>query len=150
MWPFKKKQETRITPFNLEEYVKSDRYRESHLTDDEYLSLLKKLRNSLESNPEIIGYDCTAVGCKNSECNIGLCNEEFKIKPHRRENHKCPLDSREGLVKYQEICGSVFTGYDSGCFWHCKFFNKEKINIEQVKELYDKRIEKFEKEIKNG
>lgn len=124
-----------------------------HLSDQEYLELLKRGRKFLDKLKRISGYDSTAIGNKFTECDGGLGNDLLTTKdiamwpedfPHRRsmkyrqEHHKCPLDMRP-----------VSREFRSGCFYTCMIFSKKvkTPTVEEAKKLYDKRIEEVEQEL---
>lgn len=121
-----------------------------HLNDDQYLTLLKKVRKCLDTLSYADGFDDTTIGCKDTQCNVGLCNDEMtekefsmrpdefpqrKVMKYRQEHHKCPLDYRP-----------VSKEFRSGCFYTCLFFKKNLRNIEEIKKHYDNRINEVENE----
>ncbi len=129
-----------------------------HLTDEQYLDLLKRIRKTLDSITEVIAEDSTLIGNKYTEANVGLCTDKFttretalwpkqfdtigKVKydhPHmhsmkyRRTHHRCPLDNR----RRPDI---------NGCFYTCLLFQSKfkTPSIQEVKNLYDELIKEKE------
>jgi len=120
-----------------------------YMTRDEYLYLLKKVRIRLEDKTlKVGGDDCTIIGMKNTECNVGLCDDSLAEKsfslfpdefPERKSlkyfqpHQKCPMDWRPASKAFR-----------SGCFYTCRFFKKGLTDKQTIKELYDKRISEVE------
>lgn len=113
-----------------------------YLTDKQYYDLLKRARKSLDNIDRVSGYDCTVVGNKSTDTNIGLCDDSLTTKeiakfpqyfPHnkalkyRKKHHKCPLDWRKEPEEF-------------GCFYKCLFFQKGLKDLEKIKELYDESL----------
>jgi hypothetical protein len=122
--------------------------RDLYITDDQYLSLLKSIRAKLDFTNKASGFDCTDIGNKDTQCNVGMCSDEHTTKelalfpeqfPSRKamkyteQHHKCPLDWRP-----------VSTEFRSGCFYTCMFFKRGLRNIETIKGLYDEEIARVE------
>lgn len=120
--------------------------RDINLTDDQYLELLQRIRSSLDNVPRVSGYDCTDIGNKSTDVNVGLCNEEFTTldtalfpdeyperlaSKYREDHHRCPLDYRamEQLTL-------------QGCFYTCSYFKRGLKDIPTIKSLYDAEIKR--------
>jgi len=128
--------------------------REIHLTDEQYYSILLKIKKTVDQE----GFkptcdDCTMVGMKHTETNCGLCNDNFTEKetalfpnefPERKsmkysqDNHKCPFDQR------------INKNYSYGCFYHCCLFQHQRyrskeVTIEELREMVDKTIKEIKK-----
>ena len=130
--------------------------RNIHVTDEEYLALLKSARSHLDNVSKIQSEDSTCIGNKYTETNVGLCNEDLTTVeiaifpedfPTRREmkylqkHHMCPLDARQDVP----LGGN-------GCFHTCRIFKMRKygkISIEEIKQKYEERIQFFESTVLN-
>lgn len=121
------------------------------LTDDQYLTILLKIRK-IVMDPKFIAYcyDSTMVGNKYNESNCGFCNDNFASKEEgtagrkavrskyylkeRRKNQPCPFDLRPEYMFYKRYKkGKVKkiikgkTDYGWSCFYNCFLFGKGKI-----------------------
>lgn len=119
-----------------------------NLTKRQYLTVLKRMRKKIATSTEkVSGYDDTTVGCKHTECNVGLCSDDPKVytkamnlfpeqyparvsSKYRRDDHCCPLSGK---------------GVSSGCFYNCLFFKRHLVDRGTILELYDNRIREVEK-----
>jgi len=116
--------------------------RNIHLTDEQYLELLKRARKHLDSVKKVESDDCTMPGNKYTDTNVGLCNDflttldiamwpdEFphsrRTMKYRGTHHKCPLDTRPRTRKSQ-----------NGCFYTCRIFKGGLKDLKTIKKLYD-------------
>lgn len=117
-----------------------------YLSDEQYLEMLKTSRSNLDKIKKISLYDCDDIGFKDTQTNIGLCNdfllctkenalfpEQFpkrKDIKYRKNHHLCPLDSRK-------------KSDGNGCFHTCMAFKRKIKTIDEVKKAYDLFISKI-------
>jgi hypothetical protein len=140
--------------------------RSIELTDEQFLTALKKMRDKVAKEDRPMGLDSDMTGSKHTECGWGMCvdDPEFWTDPdtllwpdqppldtgyviddkriysarakYRADHHRCPYDNRR-------------PGYTSGCFYKCRFFRpprgKQPPTKEETLRLYDDAIAKFEK-----
>lgn len=131
-----------------------------HLTDIQYLSLMKRIRKSLDKIEKIDADDCTIIGMKHTIVNVGLCAKGFTTRDtamwpedfdkigktkypypqqtsmkYREEKHRCPLDKRK------------IGNFGWGCFYSCRAFQDKNLILNEVKRLYDETIDNFEKKL---
>lgn len=119
-----------------------------------YLAVLERLRALIASGIPLGGYDDEGVGCKNTECTWGLCQQDkatwpdpqdyiWPDQPHRiaplsaPKGCLCPMDTRE-VPKVLTIGQER----DGGCFYSCRFFKNRsgRPSRERALEFYDARI----------
>ena len=118
-----------------------------YLTNEEYFDLLVRGRKHLDSIKELEFEDSDHLGDKYTVSNCGLCNDSLTTKdialfpknfPHRttmkyrKPHHKCPLDEKKERSS-------------QGCFYSCLGFNKKVKTVNDVKVLFDERIEELSK-----
>jgi len=73
-----------------------------------YKKTLKALVKKANNKDRIEYFDSETSGAKDTQCNLGLCGEEFKSMQdgtHRKNGHHCPHDGR-----YFSIEGDVLEG----------------------------------------
>lgn len=120
---------------------------ELHLTDEQYVRILKKMRRLLVDGFVVWRADSTFVGDKWTKSNAGFCNDELTDKdsamwpenwPERKDmkylqdKHKCPYDMRKepGLL-----------GWGSGCFSECYLFSlRNGHDLQLMRKLVDDLI----------
>jgi len=134
-----------------------------HLTDEQYLDLLKRIRQDLDTIKEIEAVDCTDIGNKHTQVNVGLCagvltpNGWYKDKYTTIETAMWPSDFRtvgkskhmypqQFAMKYRKhnhkcpLDKRKKGDYSIGCFYSCLAFKEKNLTIEAVKKLYDRTI----------
>lgn len=119
-----------------------------HLTKEQYIIVLKRVREKIANLiDEVRGYDDTTIGSKSTECNAGLCEDDFKI--YTKEMNLWPEQYPQRVSpKYRyesEYCPLSKTHSSSGCFYDCLFFQEHLTDKEKILELYDKRIAELER-----
>lgn len=118
-----------------------------YLTDKQYMVILLKIRARVsEDNFRPYCYDSITLGDKFTESNCGLCNEEFTDREtalfpeqfperttmkYRRENHKCPFDTRE---KPDSL------GWGIGCFYKCFLFKSKAHSLDVMRAMVERCI----------
>lgn len=123
-----------------------------YLTDKQYLDLLKRARNHLDTIDRVRSDDSNDIGNKYTGTNVGLCNDKGlctqetamfpedwphrKVIKYREHHHQCPLDWRED----PDI---------QGCFYTCMVFRRGLSNIKTIKLLYENMILKKTEEFKD-
>jgi len=136
-----------------------------HLTDEQYLDLLKRIRQDLDTIKEIEAVDCSDVGNKYTHVNVGLCagvltpNGWYKDKYTTIETAMWPTDfgtagkskyvyPQQFAMKYRKrnhkcpLDKRKKEDYSIGCFYSCLAFKEKNLTVEAVKKLYDKTIKK--------
>lgn len=142
-----------------------------HMTDQEYLDALERLKVLLDSGLPLHYEDSNVTGDKYNRCTWGLCSEVREMWPkpemhlwpdqfvsrgriaplYRQQHHLCPLDTRS-------------EGTGNGCFWTCRVFQHRKhsrerkmvINVHsdafraEYMECLDKRIAEAKARIASG
>jgi len=103
------------------------------LSPDRILVALKRLREKVSSS-KLSGYDDTTVGCKNTECEWGLCSDSPKLWSDAQD-HIFPYEflNRERVTPLQSkgVCPlQVESDNSSGCFHSCRFFQSRKYRAE--------------------
>ena len=137
-----------------------------HLTDKQYLDLMKHIRIDLNSIDKIFAEDSTEIGFKYTVSNVGLCagvisrsGTWFKSKYVNRETAIWPEEfDKIGKVKYEnpQMFSRKYRGDNHrcpldkrkngggcGCFYSCMLFNPkghQHLTIQKIKDLYDKQI----------
>ena len=142
-----------------------------YLTDEQYLDLLKKVREDLNRIKKIVAIDSDQTGNKHTFTNCGLCTgyigrgecwsrdthvtmetalfpEDFKKKGKTRPY---PQQFSMKYRKDQHRCpldskkGSR-DAMASGCFYRCMIFQRKfrTPTIKEMKRMYDKIIQKAE------
>lgn len=116
-----------------------------YLTDDQYRRILGKIEEVVNSpNFAADCFNSNFPGDKYTTSNCGFCNDDFteldtaifpsqfpgrKSMKYRRENHKCPFDTRKdpGLL-----------GWGCGCFSKCHLFEgqgERGYDLEVIREM---------------
>jgi hypothetical protein len=118
-----------------------------HLTDKQYLELLKAGRARLDKIDKVTSHDSEDIGNKYTESNVGLCDDSLTTKDnamwpeqfpgrlarkYKQKHHKCPLDPRPDGE------------YTDGCFYECLVFQGKVKDISRIKKLYDDKIDSIE------
>ena len=133
------------------------------LTVQQYVEVLKRIKKTISRKP-LSAYDDTTPGCKNTECNWGLCGESHQHYP-TPELHRFPqdfvdngrisaLEPPEGfdcpMRERREIDGESLNA--SGCFYQCRVFqrNRKTPTREEALALYDAAIAKAEQSQEGG
>ena len=142
-----------------------------HLTDAQYLDLLKKVRASLDELKTIESEDSTETGFKHTASNVGLCagvlaksGTSYKDKFVTLETAMWPKYFKQiGKVPYEnpqmysmkyrgdghrcpmEHDRPFSKGFSGGCFYRCRVFSGKNRTptIEEAKQMYDNEIEKW-------
>lgn len=118
-----------------------------YLTDEQYKQLLEKIFAGLDEVEEVIAHDCDDLGCKDTQCNVGLCNDLLTTKEtamfpdefpermdmkYRQQHQRCPLDNR--TASEMDF---------SGCFWTCAVFQDGLRDIAKIKSRYARALYEF-------
>ena len=109
-------------------------------SDASYIRTLETLNNRVQVGVPLKYYDCEDIGAKNTECTLGLCDDDIQASQdgvYRKKCHVCPHDKRAFTSDGKPV---AFDQKDmlSGCFWHCHIF-KGKPHARQC-ELVAQRI----------
>lgn len=127
------------------------------MSASQYMASLRLLHKRIKEGLELVYWDCTIIGNKETCCSWGFCStdpeqwpdkwihtwpQEFtdrgRVAPKRREKwQKCPFDRCEGGR-------GIYTGGNWGCFWRCMFFRHGDDPIptrERALALIDRRIQ---------
>ena len=141
-----------------------------HLTDQQYLDLLKAVRADLDRmKPGDVEYDdCTMIGNKYTISNVGLCTADDEEGWSRdrhltRETAMWPEDfdtigeseypyPQQFTRKYRKAKHTCPLEIKkkrsmSGCFYRCRLFSKKsrKPRLQEIKKMYDQRIKEVER-----
>lgn len=125
--------------------------RNMYLTDEQYISILEKIRNTVnQPGFQIKTEDCTIMGSWHTLSNCGFCNLDYVTRktalfpddfPERRffkfrqNYHGCPFDQRFINQDKADL------GYDKGCFYSCALFATNRPSLEKIKAMADRAIE---------
>ena len=106
---------------------------------------LRRLRAIVEAEP-LDGYDDTTIGCKNTECTWGLCQQNKKLWPDPQD-YKWPHDEDRVAPISRVVACPLDTDPDTGmgnngCFYRCGFFNSRKFGKPTREEVL-KRIDEL-------
>lgn len=127
------------------------------MTFSRYVIALRRLHRRIKDGLELVFWDDTTIGNKDTYCSWGLCCSDKEmwpdacdhLWPHEFTEHGrvaplyhgnkqwCPFDKRiDDRGKQAE--------YSWGCFWRCVFFQSPRAEIptrQQALEIVEKRIE---------
>lgn len=146
--------------------------RSLYLSPQQHLDALRRLRHWIAAQPEqgrftggeLVAWDCTVTGEKDTECSWGTCTcRPEQWPPDTRMWPERPLmhDGRVYGVKYHQdgqFCpfdrrapeGHPMHGMTSGCFYRCRIFHPTKEEPRPTREeaiaLYDAAIEEYQTE----
>lgn len=124
-----------------------------YLSNKEYLIVLKRVREKIANRvTEARGYDDTTMGSKNTECNVGLCEDDPKIytKEMNLWPDQYPARVSPKYTRDKQYCPLSKGHKTNGCFYSCLFFKDGLTDKKKILELYDERIAEVESKIKKG
>jgi hypothetical protein len=130
--------------------------KKSYLTDEQYLDILGKIEDKLNTNISIMAGDSDTIGDKSVSSNIGFCNDDFttletalfpdlfvehgrKSMKQRLANHACPFDNR---VRTKENLQGRLMNLGCGCFYTCSLQGNKPSN-EDLKDYVADTKNKF-------
>lgn len=100
-----------------------------HLSDDGYLRALLRMGARIAAGLPLTGFDCTAVGAKDTQCSWGLCSDSLEQWPDD-EDHLFPerlphRSSPKYRQAHQRCPMQADDGEPLGCFYRCRFFQSQ-------------------------
>lgn len=123
---------------------------EIHLTDEQFLETLKRIRLSIMNDKPLTADNSNETGNKYNDCSWGMCSRESEHWPDKtmmlfpdrddvcpkysqRDRHICPMDRRMDTGKVD----------GNGCFWTCRIFLRKNDKLptkEEAIALFDQAI----------
>lgn len=103
-----------------------------HAGDASYNAALETLK-ARAANPDfpMRFYDDTTRGAKNTECTLGLCDDDIQEAADgvyfREGRHTCPHDARYFDGKGNRQPPAPGTNTLNGCFYTCRIFSPSKV-----------------------
>lgn len=119
------------------------------MKDDRYLLLLKRMKDRISQGLELVFWDDTTQGSKDTHNSWGLCTNDADAYPDTQD-HLWPDDPTRHNPKYREAHQACpfDRGQDGsmGCFYRCMFFNPEgpKPTQKEAVHLYEEQINRVE------